>query len=86
MSSLPKNMGEADRTTNVGSAVLRPFNYYHNNNFKPLLEDMTEDYVEEGNIKLLLTDYSKWLSNPVVPIFSMKTFIVTRITSSIQTL
>ena len=54
-------MDHADSTTNVGNARLHLFNAYQNKNFKPFLEDMTEEYVEEDNIKFLLTDYSNWI-------------------------
>ena len=54
-------MGEADSTTNVGNYGLRPFNAYQKKNFEPFFEDMTEEYVEEDNIKVLLTDYSNCL-------------------------
>ena len=55
-------MGQADSTTNVGISGLCIFNAYHNNKFKPFLEDMTEEYVEEDNIKFLFTEYRNWLS------------------------
>ena len=45
MLSLPKNMDQADSTTNLGNARLYIFNAYYNKNFEPFLEDMTEDYV-----------------------------------------
>ena len=48
-------MGEVDSTTNVGNAEVRTFNSCHKNNFEPLLEDMTEDYVYWYNIKFLLS-------------------------------
>ena len=35
---------------------IRIFNEYQNNNYRTLLEDMTEEYIEEDNIKLLLPD------------------------------
>ena len=56
MSSIPKNMGEADSTTNVGNVWLRLFNSYQYKNFKPFIEDMNEEYVKYDNIKFLLTD------------------------------
>ena len=67
MSSLPQKIGEADIITNVGNAGLRIFNAYQKNNFEPFLEDMTEQYVEEDNIKVLLTDYINWLANTAIP-------------------
>ena len=48
-------MGQPDSATNVGISVLRLFNAYHKNNFEPFLEDITEEYVDEYNIKVLLT-------------------------------
>ena len=48
-------MGETDSTTNVVSVGIRLFNAYQGNNFEPSIEDMTEEYVEEDNIKVLLT-------------------------------
>ena len=48
-------MGEVDSTTNVGNSEVRTFNSCHKNNFEPLLEDMTEDYVEGYNITPLLS-------------------------------
>ena len=67
MSSLPNKMGEADSTTNVGNAGLRLFHYYHKKNFKPFIEDTTEEYVEEDNIKVLFIDYSNWLATTAIP-------------------
>ena len=49
-------MGQADSITNVGISGLRLFNSYQKNKFKPFLEDTTEDYVDEDNIKVLLTE------------------------------
>ena len=63
-------MDHADSTTNVGNARLHLFNAYQNKNFKPFLEDMTEEYVEEDNIKFLLTDYSNWIATPSIPKYS----------------
>ena len=40
---------------------------YQKKNFEAFVEDMTEDYVEEDNIKVLLTDYSNWLSTTYIP-------------------
>ena len=57
MSSLSNNTGESDRTNNVGSTILHLFNAYQKKNSEPFLEDMTMDYVEEDNIKILLTYY-----------------------------
>ena len=67
MSSLPKQMGEYDSTTNVGNDGLRIFNAQHNKNSEPFVEDTTEDYVEEDNIKVILTDYSNWLVTTYIP-------------------
>ena len=36
-------------------------------NLNPFVEEMTEDYVDEDNIKVLLTDYSNWLSTTAIP-------------------
>ena len=49
-------MGQADSTTNVGISGLIIFNTYHKKNFGPFVEDMTEDYLEEGIIKFLLIE------------------------------
>ena len=54
-------MGEADSNTNVVNAGLRLFNYYQKKKYEPFLEDMTEYYIEEDNIKVVLTSYSHWL-------------------------
>ena len=62
MSSLPKKMGEADITTNIGNEGLRILNYYQNKKFEPFVKDTTQEYVEEERIKILLTDYINWLS------------------------
>ena len=51
-------MCKADSTTNVGNDGLRLFNAYQKNNFEPFVEDMTEEYVDYDNIKILWTDYS----------------------------
>ena len=45
-------MSESDSTTNVGNCGLCLFNAYQKNNWKPLVEDMTEEYVEDDNIKI----------------------------------
>ena len=42
MSLVPKKMGEANSTTNVGNPGLRLFNTYQKKNFEPFIEDMTE--------------------------------------------
>ena len=60
-------MGGADSTANVVNSGLRIFNSYKNKNFEAFVEDMTADYVEEDNIKVLLTDYSNWLSTTDIP-------------------
>ena len=60
-------MGQADSITNVGISGLRLFNAYCNKNFEPFLEDMTEDYVEEDSIKVLLIEYSNWLATTAIP-------------------
>ena len=67
MASLPNNMCEAYSTTNVGNDGLHLFNTCHKNNSKPFVEDMTEEYLEEDNIKSLLTDYSNWLATTDIP-------------------
>ena len=67
MSSLPQKKGEADSTTNVGNDGLSLFNAYQKKNSRPFLEDMTEEYVEEYNIKFLLTDYGNWLATTAIP-------------------
>ena len=59
-------MGQADSNTNPGIAGLHLFNSYQNNNFEPFLEDITEEYVEEDNIKSLLTEYSNWLATTAI--------------------
>ena len=51
-------MGEADRTTSVGISGLSLFNAYQKKNSEPILEDITEEYIEEYNIKVPLTDFS----------------------------
>ena len=60
-------MGGADSTANVVNSGLRIFNSYQKKNFEAFVEDMTADYVEEDNIKVLLTDYSNWLSTTDIP-------------------
>ena len=67
MSSLPQKKGEADSTTNVGNDGLSLFNAYQKKSSRPFLEDMTEEYVEEYNIKFLLTDYGNWLATTAIP-------------------
>ena len=67
MSSLPKKMGEDDSATNVGNSGLFLFNAYQKKNFGPFLEDMTEWYAQEDNIKFLLTDYIKFISTTDIP-------------------
>ena len=44
-------MGEADSTNIVRIYGILLFNAYHKKNYKPFVEDMTEEYVEEDNIK-----------------------------------
>ena len=51
-------MGESDSTTNVGNSRLRICNAYQKNNSEPFVEDMNDEYVDEDNIKALLTYYS----------------------------
>ena len=41
---------------------MRLFNAYRNRNVEKPLEDMNDDYVEEDNTNILLTDYSNWLA------------------------
>ena len=60
-------MGEFDSTRNVEKYGLHIFNAYKNNNLEPIIEDMTEEYVEEDNIKFPLTDYSNWIATPSIP-------------------
>ena len=60
-------MGGADSTANVVNYGLRIFNSNQKKNFEAFVEDMTEDYVEEDNIKVILTDYSNWLSTKDIP-------------------
>ena len=60
-------MGGADSTANVVNSGLRIFNSYQKKNFEAFVEDMTEDYVEEDNIKVILTDYSNWLVTTYIP-------------------
>ena len=69
MSSLPKQIGEADINTNVGNPGMGPFNAYHQNNFKPFVEDKNEEYLEEDNIKFVLIDYSNWIATTAIPKF-----------------
>ena len=70
-------MGEFDSTRNVEKYGLHIFNAYKNNNLEPIIEDMTEEYVEEDNKKILLTDYSNCISTIAIPnFFLMKTLKV----------
>ena len=46
-------MGQPDGTNNVGISRPHILHAYQKKNFEPFLEDMTEDYVEEDNIKVL---------------------------------
>ena len=46
-------MGRADRIKNVGNTGLRLFNYKQKNNSKSFVEDITEEYLDQDNIKLL---------------------------------
>ena len=55
MSSLTEKMGGYDSTTNVSNLGLCLFNAYGKNNFKLFIQDMTEYYVEEEKVKILLT-------------------------------
>ena len=66
MKSLQKK-GQIDSPTNVGIYWLCIFNAHQKNKFKPFLEEMTEEYVEEDNIKVLLTEYSNWLDTTSIP-------------------
>ena len=70
-------MGEADSTTNVGNAKLNLFKAYQKKNSKLFVEDMTEEYVEEDNIKILLPEYSNWISTAAITSILMKTLRVT---------
>ena len=63
-------MGQADSTNNVGNSGIHIFNAYYNNNFKPFLEDMAEEYVEEDNIEFILTDYINWIPTTSIPKYS----------------
>ena len=60
-------MSEADSTTNVEHSWLHIFNADKKKNFKPFLENMTDEYVEENNIKVLLTDYTNWIATTAIP-------------------
>ena len=77
-------MGEADSAINVGNAKLNLFNAYQKKNFEMFVEDMTDEYVEEDNIKLLLPDYSNWISTIAITSTLMKTLRVTALSRSIQ--
>ena len=77
-------MGEADSAINVGNAKLNLFNAYQKKNFELFVEDMTDEYVEEDNIKLLLPDYSNWISTIAITSTLMKTLRVTALSRSIQ--
>ena len=57
-----KKKGEADSTTNVGNAGQSLFHAYQNKNFKAFVEDMTEEYLDEDNTKVILTNYMNWLA------------------------
>ena len=59
-------MGEADIATNLDNARLRLFNSYQKKNSEPFIEDMTEEYVEEDNKKMLLTEYINWISTTAI--------------------
>ena len=48
-----QKMGQPDGTNNVGISRPHILHAYQKKNFEPFLEDMTEDYVEEDNIKVL---------------------------------
>ena len=72
MSSLPKNMGGSDSTTNVVNAGIHIFNTYHNKNLEPFIEDITDYYIEADNIKVLLTDYSNFLATTYIHKFFNK--------------
>ena len=63
-------MGQANITCNVGISRLRLFNAYQKKNFKAFLEDVTEEYLEEDDIKVLLTDYSRWIATTSIPKYS----------------
>ena len=62
-------MGEVDRITNVGNSGLHLFNAYQNKNVGHFIEDTIEEDVAKGNIKLLRTDYSKWISTTEIQQF-----------------
>ena len=49
-------MVQADSTTNVGIYGLRLWNPCQKKNSQPFLEDMTEEYEEKDNIKVLITE------------------------------
>ena len=72
MSSLQNNTGEADGTTNIGSYRIRLFNAYQKINFESLLKDITKEYLYGDKTRLLLTDFSNWLSTTAIPKFLMK--------------
>ena len=64
-----KKIGEADSTTSVGNSGVRLFNTYQNKNYEPLVEDMTNKYVDVDNIKFLLPYYNIWLSTTTFPTY-----------------
>ena len=51
----PQKKGRAYSTTSVGIFGLHLLNSYQKKNSEPFLENITEEYIEEDNIKLLLT-------------------------------
>ena len=60
-------MSQADSTTNVGISGIRLFNAYQKKNLEPFLEYITNEYIEEDNIKFILTEYSTWIAATVIP-------------------
>ena len=55
--------------TTIGTDRLRLFNADHNNNYETFVEDTSEDYIQEENIKIILTDYSNCLTTTSIPKF-----------------
>ena len=62
-------MVEADSTINVESAGLIIFGDYQKNNCETLIYDITEDYLEGVNIKVILTYCRDWISTTAITKF-----------------
>ena len=60
-------MGQADSITNVGIYGLRIFNAYQKKIIEIFLEETTQNYVEEDNIKFLLTQFINCLATTAIP-------------------